>query len=73
VIFFLNNISELERAKTDPLARIKSFALETKDVLDTLNREYKEVKTVEVVKPKADSVNAVRYHCYYKLIFSYAF
>jgi len=53
-------VLELERAKHDPVARIKTFALETKDVLDTLNREYKPVETVEVAKLKADSVNAVR-------------
>lgn len=52
--------AELERAKHDPVARIKTFALETKDVLDTLNCEYKEVEKLEVVKPRADTVNAVR-------------
>ena len=52
-------LSELVRAQYDPSARVKSLARETKDVMDQLNREYKEPEKQEVEVKKADAVNAV--------------
>ena len=50
---------ELVRAKTDPAARLKYVNAETKVVLAQLEQDYKAPEEIAVVKPVADSINAV--------------
>lgn len=54
-----NCVLELVRAKTDPAARLKYINAETKGVLEQLEKDYKAPEESVVVKPTADSINAV--------------
>ena len=52
---------ELERAKTDPKARLKSVSNVTRDVLNELDKTYKSEEKVEQKVEKADKFNAAPY------------
>lgn len=52
---------ELERARTDPAARLKSVNAETKVILAQLERDYKAPEEAVAVKKVADSINAAHY------------
>ncbi|XP_023321470.1 peptidyl-prolyl cis-trans isomerase-like 2 [Eurytemora carolleeae] len=52
---------ELERAKTDPRARMKKVNHETRDTLNELERTYKAPETVVSEKVKADIFNSAHY------------
>jgi len=52
---------ELERAKTDPKARLKSVSNVTRDVLNELDRTYKAEEKIEQKNEKADKFNAAPY------------
>ena len=55
---------DLERAKTDPKARLKRMNLETKEALAELEKTYKPTEfdmNPEVKKEKADKFNAASY------------
>ena len=56
---------ELERARTDPAARLKSVNAETKVILAQLERDYKAPEEAVAVKKVADSINAVNILSYY--------
>lgn len=53
---------EEEEAKKDPKYFLKSINSETRDILDTLDKEYKApAKTEDQTQPKADKFNAAHY------------
>ena len=52
---------ELERAKVDPMARLKSVNNVTRDVLTELERSYKPEEKQEKKEEKADKFNAAPY------------
>ncbi|KAJ1530985.1 hypothetical protein ONE63_005820 [Megalurothrips usitatus] len=56
-----NNHRLIDDDDADPTARLKFINKETKEVLDTLNREFKPVEKKEVAKEKADKFNAAHY------------
>ena len=61
---YLVSFLELERAKTDPKARLKKVNLETKEALAELEKTYKpseiEINAIKS-KVKADKLNAASY------------
>ena len=61
---YLFSFLELERAKTDPKARLKKVNLETKEALAELEKTYKpseiEINAIKS-KVKADKLNAASY------------
>ena len=63
-IFYTFLFPELERAKTDPMARLKKMNLETKEALAELEKTYKssdiEINVTKSGK-KADKWNAASY------------
>ena len=60
---FLNSSlnPELERAKADPKARLKSVSNVTRDVLNELDKTYKAEEKKEQKVEKADKFNAAPY------------
>jgi len=53
-------IKDEEAQSKDPEGRLKSVSKTTRDILDTLDRDYKEpAKKVGVVAQKPDKLNAV--------------
>ena len=53
--------SELERAKTDPRARLKRVNAETAEALKELDATYKAPEKAKDVSVKADKFNAAPY------------
>lgn len=54
-------LEEIE-AKGNPEARLKTVSKETRDILDTLKREYKSPEVINEEKKVADKFNAVSVH-----------
>jgi len=63
-VFTINslfNILDEEAQSKDPEGRLKSVSKTTRDILDTLDRDYKEpAKKVDEVAQKPDKLNTVR-------------
>lgn len=54
------NILEEEAQSKHPEGQLKSVSKTTRDILDTLDRDYKEpAKRIEVIAQKPDKLNAV--------------
>jgi len=61
IMIFNLLLQDLERARTDPRARLKRVNLETKEALKELDETYKAPEKKEEAAPKADTVNAAPY------------